>query len=106
MIDDRRYRVKELAEGEVCIHTYEDESGSPHRVILKRGKEIELHAGGARVIMTPDKIDMRRGGGRVEITNGGVAISGGSLTHNGTNVGDDHTHGGVNRGSQSTDGPD
>ena len=29
LIDDRRHRVKELAEGEVCIYTHEDESGDP-----------------------------------------------------------------------------
>ena len=49
LIDDRRHRVKALAEGEVCIYTHEDtpeeqdENGmttkeaEPHRVILKEG---------------------------------------------------------------------
>lgn len=37
--------------------------------------------------------------------NGNTAINGGSLTHNGTNVGDDHTHGGVASGLARTSGP-
>ena len=39
------------------------------------------------------------------VLEGNVRANGGALTHNGTNVGDDHTHGGVDRGPGSTDGP-
>lgn len=39
------------------------------------------------------------------IINGTVAINGGSLTHNGTDVGDTHVHPGVSRGLSSTDPP-
>lgn len=42
--------------------------------------------------------------GALTIT-GPVAISGASLTHNGTNVGSSHTHGGVQAGPASTGGP-
>ena len=76
LIDDRRHRVKELAEGEVCIYTDEDEDGDPMRIVLKRGREIDIRAGGTRIRMTSS----------------GVAITGGSLTHNGTNVGSTHVH--------------
>lgn len=37
--------------------------------------------------------------------NADTAINGGSLTHNGTNVGDSHTHGGVKAGSDSSSTP-
>lgn len=37
---------------------------------------------------------------------GSLAVQGGSLTHRGTNVGDDHEHGGVERGGSKTDGPE
>jgi hypothetical protein len=37
--------------------------------------------------------------------NGAVAINGASLTHNGTNVGSTHVHGGVSPGNSSTSGP-
>ena len=36
---------------------------------------------------------------------GDVSITGGSLTHNGVNVGSTHTHGGVQTGSGRTQGP-
>lgn len=37
---------------------------------------------------------------------GKVAIEGGSLTHNGKNIGSNHTHGGVSNGGSSTRSPD
>ena len=37
--------------------------------------------------------------------NGGFAVDGGSLTHNGKNVGSDHKHGGVAKGGSNTDDP-
>ncbi|MBO6755748.1 MAG: phage baseplate assembly protein V [Roseibium sp.] len=36
---------------------------------------------------------------------GPVEIVGDKVTHNGTNISDDHVHGGVMRGSSDTDGP-
>lgn len=44
------------------------------------------------------------GGGGASIT-GGVAIIGGSVTHNGTNIGSDHSHSGVQPGGGSTGTP-
>lgn len=43
--------------------------------------------------------------GDVEIKAANVNIESTSLTHNGTNVGDTHTHGGVSPGGSSTTGP-
>lgn len=51
-VDDRRYRVKNLAAGEVCLYTDEDQGG-PHRIHLKRGREIHLIAGASSIVMTP-----------------------------------------------------
>ena len=56
LIDDRRHRVKELEEGEVCIYTHEDEDGNPHRILLKEGREIELRCGDSSIVMTPTRI--------------------------------------------------
>lgn len=42
-IDDRRHRVRELAEGEVCLYTDEDADGG-HRIILRRDRKIEILA--------------------------------------------------------------
>lgn len=44
------------------------------------------------------------GGGGAKIT-GGVEIVGGTVTHNGTNIGDDHKHSGVVSGGSDTGGP-
>lgn len=41
-----------------------------------------------------------------QVDTGSFNVDSGSFTHNGTNVGDDHTHGGINPGSSSTDVPD
>ena len=60
---------------------------------------------------------MTLGGNRFELANGGfsmtgpvtidgpVTITGSSLTHNGKNVGDDHTHVGVTSGPADTGVP-
>jgi len=54
------------------------------------------------------------GGGNVNIETGGsvsinasgsVSINSSGLTHNGTNVGNDHVHGGVSSGGSTTQGP-
>lgn len=37
--------------------------------------------------------------------NGSLSINGGSVTHNGTNIGDDHQHTGVDSGPSNTGGP-
>lgn len=55
-VDDRRYRVKSLAKGEVCTYTDEDTPGSDHRIHLKRGKEIHMIAGASSIVMTPTGI--------------------------------------------------
>ena len=55
VVGDKRYRVQGLAEGEVCIYTDEDGS-DPHRILMKRGREIELRAGGSSIVMTPTNI--------------------------------------------------
>ena len=82
LIDDRRHRVKELAEGEVCIYTAEDESGNMHRIILKDGREIEMHCGSSSLVLSPSGVTVR----------GDFAASGGGFTHEGNNVGGMHMH--------------
>jgi len=44
-IDDRRYRITALEQGEVAVYTDEDQLEGGHRIIFKRGQEIEVHAG-------------------------------------------------------------
>lgn len=57
---------------------------------------VNLPGGAARVTV---------GGVVLEVSPGGVAITGGTVTHNGKDIGDTHTHGGILPGSASTDVP-
>lgn len=42
--DDRRYRIKGLANGEVAIYTDEDHGEAGHRIVLRRGGVIDVRA--------------------------------------------------------------
>ena len=57
-VDDRRYRVKSLANGEVCVYTDEDGGTGLHRIHFKRGNVIEMHAGTSSLVMTPTSITL------------------------------------------------
>ena len=57
-VDDRRYRLVGLEEGEVALYTDEDESGAEHRITMKRGREIRLEAGPSSIAMTAAGITM------------------------------------------------
>ena len=75
LIDDRRYRVRELEEGEVCIYTDEDlldakqpdeenedqDSTMPHRIVLKRGRIAEIRCAGSSIVMDPEGITLTTG---------------------------------------------
>ncbi len=49
------YRLKGLESGEVALYTDEDGNGG-HRIVLKRGREIELVAGASSIVLKPDGI--------------------------------------------------
>ena len=49
LVDDRRHRPKDLAEGEVVLYTDEDD----HHVILKRGKITEMKCGTTTLTLEP-----------------------------------------------------
>ncbi|HEY1136566.1 MAG TPA: phage baseplate assembly protein V [Xanthomonadaceae bacterium] len=48
-VEDRRYRLTSLEQGEVAIYTDEGD-----KIVLKRGREIEVTAGTRVIIDTPD----------------------------------------------------
>jgi phage baseplate assembly protein V len=50
-VEDRRYRLTSLEEGEVAIYTDEGD-----KIVLKRGGEIEVTAGTRVIIDTPDTL--------------------------------------------------
>ena len=96
-VDDRRHRVKDLARGEVCLYTDEDEEGKPHRVFLRRGRVARIECGGSSIVVAPGGIQL--------VTPGAVSVQSASLTHNSVNVGDDHVHSGVRSGPATTGAP-
>ncbi len=81
------------------------------------GATFVIEIGGSRVEIDGDKINMNCGGSIVEITAGGIAITGdvqingavsidgASVQHNGVKIGDDHVHGGIATGPSNTTGP-
>ena len=57
LIDDRRHRQTDLAEGEVCLYSFENEDGNRHRVILQNGRVIKIEAGADTVASHPARYD-------------------------------------------------
>ncbi|MCX9104001.1 phage baseplate assembly protein V [Aeromonas veronii] len=51
------------------------------------------------------QISLGVGGVTFVITAGGIDMQGGQVTHNGKNIGSDHAHSGIQRGSANSDGP-
>ena len=82
LVDDRRHRVRELAEGEVCVYTDEDNPDGTrelHRVILKDGRICELHAGASSIVMSPTGITLTAANGStIEMTNTDIDLEAGS----------------------------
>lgn len=69
-VDDRRYRLKALEEGEVAVYTHEDDGGeNKHRVILRKDRKVEVH--GSSIL-----INAEGGEGIVRIEGDGVEIHG------------------------------
>lgn len=62
------------------------------------GAGISNAGGTVKVHLTDDGVTMTVGGQTLALTSEG-------LTHNGTNIGSDHAHGGVESGGSSTGGP-
>lgn len=92
----------------VCAILYDDANQPPSTdesedvIQFDDGSVIKKHKGGYDISITTGTLNLTA----PNITiNGNVAISGGSLTHNGTNVGSTHTHGGIKPGGDSTSPP-
>ncbi len=66
---------------------------------------LQVGAALVRVASGGDKIEMSVGGVSLTVSSAGVEIAGGQVTHNGTNIGDTHTHGGVSPGPNNTSTP-
>jgi phage baseplate assembly protein V len=85
-IDDRRYRLTSLQEGEVALYTDEGD-----KVVLKRGRNIEVTAGTKVTLITPLTVltgDLDVGG---SVTVDGQVNVAGDVTGVGTSL-HGHTH--------------
>ncbi|MGN6777565.1 phage baseplate assembly protein V [Rhizobium sp.] len=85
-------RLGKLGEGDTGLHNQHGD-----RIVLTDGGDIEVAAGGS--------LNVKIGGVTLRVSADGVDIEGGRVTHNGKNIGDTHTHGGVDHGNDSTDVP-
>lgn len=83
VIADRRFRLQGLKAGEVALFT--DEGDKIH---FERGRKITAETATFTINASE-----------------AVAINSPSLTHNGKNIGDSHTHGGVETGGGNTSTP-
>jgi phage baseplate assembly protein gpV len=92
--------------------TWSDANGSPGD-----GADVAVTFGDVRIDMTGGGVTITAAGATVTITGDGVAIqgdlsvegdvsfAGGGVTHNGTNIGGTHRHGGVTSGGSQTNTP-
>lgn len=105
-VDDRRYRLKNLAQGEVALYTDEGDY-----VLLKRNRNIEVLAGTKVKVTAPvtEIVGNATISGTLTVSGAVTTLAGlavtGTLTNNGTNVGSTHRHGGVQTGSGTTGVP-
>lgn len=95
--NDQAHRMKNLKPGEVAI--YDDQGQSVY--LTRTG--IVINGGGLPISVT-NTPSLSMTATNIAL-NGSVAITGGALTHNGTNVGASHKHGGVTAGGANTGAP-
>lgn len=105
-VDDRRYRLKSMAPGEVAL--YSDEGDY---VWLKRNRNIEVLAGTKVKVTAPltEIVGNATISGTLAVNGAVTALAGlavtGALTNNSVNVGSSHVHSGVQSGTSNTGGP-
>lgn len=93
----------------IIAMSYDDNNQPPNTaadadvILFDDGSRIE-HRDGVINIHSSGSLNISADGG-ITINGSTVAITSASLTHNGTNIGDTHTHGGVMSGPASTGAP-
>lgn len=92
-VADRRYRLQNLAAGEVAIH--DDQGQVVH--LTRDGMVLETPAG--------KSIALKCGSVGFTMTDAGVDFTGGYVRHNGVSIDDGHVHGGVTPGASDTSEP-
>lgn len=93
----------DLTDAIIDMSTPSNANKRPHN-----GPEAVITKGNSRLQIGDDGVDITTTKIRLtaEVTVvGDLIIEGSKVTHNGTNIGDDHVHGGVERGSSDTTEP-
>lgn len=91
----------DMTQGVAAPLSFTDSEPSPS----SDGSSNTLTFGRVQVHLTENGVTITASGVTVAITAAGLAITGGEVRHNGVNIGDDHVHGGVDRGSGVTNPP-
>ncbi|MBO9647353.1 MAG: phage baseplate assembly protein [Variovorax sp.] len=95
--NDQNHRLKNLQPGEAAIYT------DLGQWFWMKRTGIEIDGGGLPINVT-NTPTVSVTATDIELA-GNVAITGGTFTHNGSNVGATHKHGGVTAGGANTGGP-
>lgn len=67
-------------------------SGGTINIFNTGGQNIAITSSGAVTVQAATSLTLQVGGISMVVSASGVAITGGTVTHNGTNIGDTHTH--------------
>lgn len=81
----------DMTDGQISLSSFSDGAPRPH----DKAGELKIKKGDVSILVS---------GGGVEIV-GDLTITGGAVTHNGVNIGDTHTHSGVETGPGDTGQP-
>lgn len=71
-----------------------------------QGEHVIHDGGGVRIAVRDGKLTQTAGGVTTVLSSSGWETTGGTMKHDGKNVGSSHTHGGVEAGSGQTAGPE
>lgn len=86
----------DLTDGIIDFSTHSNANPRPHD-----GPEAVVVHGATRFVISDGKVDIT-----ADVTvNGNLQVNGKSMRHNEKNVGDSHTHGGIEPGGANTDEP-
>lgn len=78
----------DLTDAVIALSSFDDSHPRPHGA----AGEMRVKVGQADLLVAAGGLTLTVGGVSMLINDSGVAITGGIVTHNGTNVGDTHTH--------------
>jgi phage baseplate assembly protein gpV len=91
----------ETAQGVILGAAFQNDIPAPSGA----GEAVEVHLGTSSLVIAPDSISLTVGGVSVVVSGSGLAVTGGSVTHNGTSIGDTHSHSGIEPGPGTTGAP-